>query len=96
MSHGAGIKNVNIGVLIGGYYAEPGIEEFACQRLALRLVELATNGLKGNSESGTFTVIGVFTIRGVHATQYSISSAPKNCKFAGVCPLTSAPVLSSP
>jgi hypothetical protein len=96
MSHGAGIENVDIGVLIRGYYAKPGIEEFAYQRFALRLVELATNGLKGNSGSGTVNVLRVFTVSGVHAAQCSISSAPKNCKFAGVCPITSAPVPSFP
>ena len=66
MSHRARIKNVDIGVLIGGYYAKPGIEEFGCQRCALRLVELAANGLKSNSRSGTVNVLCIFAVSGVH------------------------------
>ncbi|MCL0069954.1 hypothetical protein M1N85_04555, partial [Dehalococcoidia bacterium] len=95
MSHGAGIENVDIGVLIGGYYAKPGIEEFACQRFAFRLVELATNGLKSNSRS--VNVIGVFALSGVHAMRNYYIKCSRELQIADrLFPLTSAPVPSSP
>ncbi len=91
MSYGAGIEDIDIGVLIGGYYAEPGIAQFVCQRFALRLVELATNGLKSNSWSGTVKVLGVFIVSGIHTPNslYQVQSRIANY-------LTSAAVLSSP
>ncbi len=66
MSHGAGIENVDIGVLIGGYYAKPGTAESTCQRFTFRLIELAANGLKSDSRWGTVNVVGVFIVSGVH------------------------------
>ena len=68
MSYSAGIENVDIGVLIGGYYTKPGTEKFACQRLTLRLVELATYGLKSDSGSGISTRPWVFIVSGAHGT----------------------------